>query len=490
MHYGFFGLVRPPFETNKHTNVFFEGGGRRETLESLLFALDHGSVTALIGEPGSGKSVIVGQLKERLTPGSQVFHAELTCTSLLTQLKSGVSLLGNFTEQNTIDDCLADIQTITKSENNKEKAILLILEDFENETSATWSKITELVKVSQRCLIRLKILFVGTKKIIDKIPSHRKSNNTSIDYNFVLRSLNESSSSEYIKHRLVLAGGDARKLFSDQALEKIIKISEGYPKKIDEICRKSLENAFKIREKTVKPSHIPTEIENQNTNSIQFFLSSNQKIMKLDRESYIATSFIGLVFISVGVYALVDNIANNITKVRDTKIELLSDPEKMALSNKNTENETYVASSSNEIDIPADEIEGSLDATEQEEPPAIPAADILNARLLATANFLSNTNGSEFSVQLLGGTDKQILRQQIIELSGLIDINQIFAFRTLAKDKPYITILYGKFATLQSAQKAISELPAKLKSNRPYLRTTKGIKAEIETNLEVLKTID
>ncbi len=489
MHYEFFGLLRPPFETNEYTNVFFEGGERRETLESLLFAIDHGSVTALIGEPGSGKSVIVGQLKERLVFGSQVLHAKLTSTSLLTQLKSGVSQLGNFTEQNSIEDCLAEIQAITKSETNQEKGILLILEDFENETSATWSQIIDLVEVSQSCLISLKILFVGTKKTIDKITKHRKSNNTLIDYNFVLRSLNESNSSEYIKHRLVLAGGDARKLFSDQALEKIIKIAEGYPKKIDEICQKSLENAFRVREKTVKPSHISTEIEDQNTNSIQFFLSSNQKIMKLDRESYIATSFIGLVFISVGVYALVDNIANNITKVRDTKIEFLSNPEKMALSNKNTQNETYVASSSNEIASPADKIEGTLDTTQQELA-ALDASDILNSRLLATANFLSNTDGSEFSVQLLGGTDKQILRQQIIELSGLIDVNQIFAFRTLAKDKPYITILYGKFATLQSAQKAISELPAKLKSNRPYLRTTKGIKAEIKTNLEVLKNID
>ena len=489
MHYGFFGLLRPPFETNKDANIFFEGGDRRETLESILFALDHGPVTALIGEPGTGKSVVVERLKERLAPGTKLLHAQLTSASLLSQLKSGVSFLGNFTEQNTVDECLADMQAITESEKYKEKAILLILEDFENETSTTWSQITDLVEVSQRCLINLKILFIGTEKTIDQISKHRKSIDTLIDYQFFLRSLNESNSIEYIKHRVVLAGGDARKLFSDQALEKIIKIAKGYPKKIDEICQKSLENAFKRREQTVMPIHILTDIDKQNTDSIPFFLSTNHKTMKLDRESYIATSFIGLVFISVGVYALVDNIANNITKVQNTKIEFLSNSDKRALSDKRKENEIYSPSSSNEMASFADETEGTLDSTDQE-PHDSPPSDLLNARLLATANFLGSTNGSEFSVQLLGGTDKQILRQQIIELSRLIDINQIFAFRTLAQDKPYITILYGKFATLQSAQKAIRELPTKLKSNRPYLRTTKGIRAEIETNLKVLKNID
>ncbi len=488
MHYGFFGLLSDPFEPNKDTNIFFEGGDRREILESLLFGLNHGNITALIGKLGVGKSLTVQRLKERLDPELQVLHAALTPLSLLSQLKIGVRLLGNSTEKNTIDDCLTEIKAITKSKDSKESTILLILEDFENETNATWSQIAELLEITQSFVINLKILFVGTEKTIDKINKHKKSKNTSIDYNFFLRNLNESSSIEYLKHRIVLAGGDARKLFSAQALEKIIKIAEGNPKKINEICQKSLENAFKVREKIVSPVHISAEIGKQSANSIQFFLSGNQEIMKLDRESYIATSFIGLVFISVGVYALVDNIANNITKVQNTKIEFLSDSENIVLGNKNKENEIYVDSHSNEMTPPADETKAFEDEAKLESP--VLSSDLLNARLLATPMFLNSTDGSEFSVQLLGGSDKQILRQQIIELSRLIDINQIFAFRTLANDKPYITILYGKFATLQSAQKAINELPAKLKSNRPYLRTTKGIKAEIETNLEVLKKID
>jgi septal ring-binding cell division protein DamX len=65
-------------------------------------------------------------------------------------------------------------------------------------------------------------------------------------------------------------------------------------------------------------------------------------------------------------------------------------------------------------------------------------------------------------------------------LSKSIEINKIFVYRTLAKDKPSLTVLYGSFSDRRAAQQALKELPASLKGYRPQLRTVQGILAEIQ----------
>ena len=109
----------------------------------------------------------------------------------------------------------------------------------------------------------------------------------------------------------------------------------------------------------------------------------------------------------------------------------------------------------------------------------------LESRLFATQELLRNEENSGVFIQLLGGTNEKILKQQIAELALLIDSNKIYAFRTIAKGKPYITILYGRFDDLESAREGIERLPNELKANRPYLRTTKGINSEIESNSKI-----
>ncbi|NBR29229.1 MAG: general secretion pathway protein, partial [Betaproteobacteria bacterium] len=60
-----------------------------------------------------------------------------------------------------------------------------------------------------------------------------------------------------------------------------------------------------------------------------------------------------------------------------------------------------------------------------------------------------------------------------------IEINDIFVYRTLAKQKPSMTVLYGSFTDRRAAQEALKQLPAALRANKPIVRTAQGIRAEI-----------
>ena len=59
-------------------------------------------------------------------------------------------------------------------------------------------------------------------------------------------------------------------------------------------------------------------------------------------------------------------------------------------------------------------------------------------------------------------------------------MNKIFVYRTVARQKPSLTVLYGSFNDHGAAKEALQTLPASLKAFKPILRTVQGIQGEIK----------
>jgi septal ring-binding cell division protein DamX len=65
------------------------------------------------------------------------------------------------------------------------------------------------------------------------------------------------------------------------------------------------------------------------------------------------------------------------------------------------------------------------------------------------------------------------------DLSKVVDIQQVFVYRTKAGGKPAYSVIYGSFPDRVQANAALEKLPAQLRAQRPYLRTVQGMRAEI-----------
>jgi septal ring-binding cell division protein DamX len=105
--------------------------------------------------------------------------------------------------------------------------------------------------------------------------------------------------------------------------------------------------------------------------------------------------------------------------------------------------------------------------------------DVLEQRLLATERWLAESQENRYSIQLLGSSDPELLRSHLNTISKFLEIEKVFVYRTIAKERPSLTVLYGSFRTRTEASEQIDRLPEELKANRPYYRTIKGIRAEI-----------
>jgi septal ring-binding cell division protein DamX len=80
----------------------------------------------------------------------------------------------------------------------------------------------------------------------------------------------------------------------------------------------------------------------------------------------------------------------------------------------------------------------------------------------------------------MGTHDPEQLKDLLNGIRKVIEINKIFVYRTVARQKPSLTVLYGSFDNRRAALEALDKLPASLKTNQPILRTVQGIRAEIK----------
>jgi septal ring-binding cell division protein DamX len=128
----------------------------------------------------------------------------------------------------------------------------------------------------------------------------------------------------------------------------------------------------------------------------------------------------------------------------------------------------------------------SLAAVPSEPAPAAaaPAAepDLLASRMQATLEWLQRAAPDTHCIQLLGAENPQQLKEHLSSIAKSIEITNLYVYRTVARQKPFLTVLYGSFGTREAAQNALDRLPPPLKAFRPLLRTVQGIREEMSRN--------
>ena len=106
--------------------------------------------------------------------------------------------------------------------------------------------------------------------------------------------------------------------------------------------------------------------------------------------------------------------------------------------------------------------------------------DLLETRLAATRDWLEQHEQNAYSIQVSGTSDAEQLNKHLNDIAKSVEMNKLYVYPTLARQKPYWTVLYGSFSNRRAAQDALAKLPPALMANQPLLRTVQGIRSEIK----------
>ncbi len=538
MYYAFFGLAQPPFKITPDTDVFFEGGNRGAILEALIYAITNGEgIVKVTGEVGSGKTMLCRVLQTRLPKHVETVYLANPSVSPEEILHAiAFELQLPIAREASRLEVMHALNTYLLERHSQQRQVVVFVEESQGMPIATLEEIRLLSNLETQQYKLLQILLFGQPELDENLrqPQIRQLRER-ITHSFTLSPLDEGDVRAYLAFRLHAAGYRGPDLFSRRVIAYLTQACEGLTRRINLVADKALLAAFAEGTHNVSLKHVKAAVRDSEFSDVPGPAGFSPLIYALG--GLVLGGFLGC-----GVYAaymtltlpretnstatlaqpvgqaLMPQTGDKMTEAvaasprpnigsKPADSAAISKQEILATSNRQSaaiesapprqsaggEN-GFTAATSTAAEkkaaprppVPASAqppgIPGNgapAGASSDLIDPDLPAGDVLEQRLHATEQWLAQQRGPEYSIQLLGSNDPELLREYFKTIGKYLEIEKVFVYRTIANQRPSLTVLYGNFASRAAVKRMLDSLPDDLKANRPYYRTIQGIRSEI-----------
>ncbi|PYR29439.1 MAG: hypothetical protein DMF92_11790 [Acidobacteria bacterium] len=245
----FYGLNEQPFDLSSDPKFLYHSVSHDRVAEELLGAIRaRDGIVVLTGGIGTGKTTVchaVLELLDRRTLTSFVLDPFVAVEDLLKTVlvDFGVISRDDLARGRLAQASRADL-SVTLREFLKSLAALqafavVIIDEAQNLPIDVLQQICALADVADDQPLR-QVVLVGQPNLLRLL---RRPEFRVLDGRIVhceLEPLAEDEITEYITHRLAVAGSNARVEFSDRAVERVYDLSEGVPRVINLLCDRAL----------------------------------------------------------------------------------------------------------------------------------------------------------------------------------------------------------------------------------------------------------
>ena len=533
MYYTHFGLARPPFRITPDTEFFYTGGNRGPILDALMYAIGQGEgIIKVTGEVGSGKTMLCSMLQSQLPPNVETVYLANPSVSP-DEILHAIALELQLAPPRDAGhlEVMQMLHRYLLERHAQDRQVVMFVEESQSMPIATLEEIRLLSNLETAHAKLLQIVLFGQPELEDNLSQpHIRQLRERITHSFRLSPLKPDEIRDYLNFRLRAAGYRGPDLFSPRIVSAIAKASEGLTRRVNLIADKALLVAFSENTHTVTLKHIKAAVRDSE------FSSYEPPRSRLRFGLALSLVIVGI-SLGVALFALYQAYQGDRAPARAPVAGAGTPPKEAAESAPAKEAAPPVATAAAPAGKPAPAAapaatpappqqpspveatattrapaavatpEAAMAAppaagamTSRADPAATPAdatpkqvtasqprtatggSEALDSRLTATQNWLAQQDKNTYSIQLLGAENQHQLMQHLNVIRKYVDINDVFVYRTLAKQKPSLTVLYGSFRDRRAALDALASLPAPLKTYRPILRTVNGVRAEIARN--------
>ena len=251
-----FGLTAKPFGKTPDPSFLYESNQHKEALARLEYAVEEKELALLVGDIGSGKTMLSRALIDRVgetRPIILLINPRLTPTQLLRAVARGLGL----EPARFRNDLLDQIHTkLFELYEEKREPVLMIDEAQLIPSKATFDEIRLLTNFQLDDQNLLSVVLIGQPELENRLEREAYAPlRQRIGMRYSLGPLSLGETIEYIEHRIRVAGG-ARNPFSHQAMTEIHTLSRGIPRLINTLATTSLLDAFGEDDETIEPARI------------------------------------------------------------------------------------------------------------------------------------------------------------------------------------------------------------------------------------------
>jgi MSHA biogenesis protein MshM len=237
-----FGLRELPFGITPDTSYFFACHSIQEALNTLLIAVSNGEgFIKITGEVGTGKTLLCRKFLSTL--GSHWVSAYIPnpnleprglLLALAEELGVGGESIGPHRLEKELMQRLLDIA-------RQGKRVVLCMDETQAMPLATLETVRLLTNLETEKRKLMQVVLFGQPELDRKLASESvRQLRQRITFQHALKALARSEVSDYVAHRLTIAGYSGSALFSDGALKSIHVASRGVPRLVNILAHKSL----------------------------------------------------------------------------------------------------------------------------------------------------------------------------------------------------------------------------------------------------------
>jgi MSHA biogenesis protein MshM len=266
MYLEYFSLARHPFRITPDPSLFFPGGthGRGVVLDALVYGITTGEgILKVVGEVGSGKTMLCRMLEERLPPSIEIVYLanpNLTARDIVYAIAFELKL-----EVDAGTDRLLVMQKLQQYLLQKHAAdgsVVVFIEEAQGMPLETLEEIRLLSNLETHRHKLMQIVLFGQPELERKL--HDKSIRQlreRITHRFELAPLTPQDVREYLHFRLRQAGCPWPQLFSPAAEKRLASASAGLTRRVNILADKALLAAYADPSMRQEPRNSAGEVQ-------------------------------------------------------------------------------------------------------------------------------------------------------------------------------------------------------------------------------------
>lgn len=199
----------------------------------------------ITGEIGSGKTTLIESFVKELPTDVVVAQVNQTQVSSIGFLQSVLVQFGFSPFRMKKAELLATVNNFLIEQYSAGRKVLLIVDEAQNLSLRVLEEIRLLSGVETTKDKVLRIVLAGQPELSNKLDAPELVQLAQrIRLRFHLTTLSLHESREYIRHRLAVAGGGDREIFTEEVFPEIFRYTGGVPRLINTLCDTSLMAAY------------------------------------------------------------------------------------------------------------------------------------------------------------------------------------------------------------------------------------------------------
>jgi len=472
MYLEHFGLQRPPFKITPDTSMFYSGNKRGAALEALKYAISSGEgIIKVVGEVGSGKTMLCRMLEVELGDNIEVVYIanpSLSPENILHVIAFELKL--DITSESSKLEVMQALQNYLLEKHAHNKQVVVFVEEAQGMPIETLEEIRLLSNLETNDDKLLQMVLFGQPELDEKLRNNSiRQLKERITHNFYLDPFPAQDVYNYLNFRMRAVGYHGPDLFSPKMANNIERKSNGLTRRINILADKALLAAFSDGGHDIKSKHISLAAKDSDF---------GQDIRWQPAAKILGATLVILAAIWIGT--LLPNIIPMANKTVASE-PVTSTPQ----SSKSIQKSADGVSSTIEQEQITQANLSQKNATAQAPINQISmpqTQNILSQRLQQTETWLNNALDKNYTIQLIlldSGLENDAIR--FLNMSSrYLSLQDIYIYKVSIRGRMFYSVLYNEYVERNQATNQLQQLPPRLKKSGPYLRTIRGIKADIQ----------